>query len=263
MNLCAGLNSFRYSAFLLAVLSVPVFTPVARADSFDAPVKEKVVDFGLSEGAPPGGFRVKLYCYFYPTVVIKDYDDEEEKGSRWLAIVTIGKGPAPACTRHHASGERVIYPSEWPGYSMGVKGNLVFFTAADGTDGGIPFVVYDSRTGKRIFEDSAYNSSDWNEKVEYSPFNHLQVSSAQDGQISLTYLRPVEAGCDLNTEKAPCWEQIRKKLELKSEQMPVCSGYEGISDYWESAVVYPVEVLLFPQPTIKTIAGPVKCWPVD
>jgi hypothetical protein len=40
--------------------------------------------------------------------------------------------------------------------------------------------------------------------------------------------------------------------------MPVCSGYKGIPTRWASAVAYPVEVLLFPQPAIKTITGPVK-----
>jgi hypothetical protein len=45
--------------------------------------------------------------------------------------------------------------------------------------------------------------------------------------------------------------------------MPVCSGYEKIADRWVSAVAYPVEKLLFPQPSRKTVAGPVKCWPVD
>jgi hypothetical protein len=44
----------------------------------------------------------------------------------------------------------VIDGSEWSGYFKGVRGNLVFFNAADGTNAGIPFVVNDSRTGRRF-----------------------------------------------------------------------------------------------------------------
>jgi hypothetical protein len=91
----------------------------------------------------------------------------------------------------------------------------------------------------------------------------MRVHRAPGGHLSLRYLRVVEADCDLHTEKATCWEQVRKKFEPKSTQMPVCGGYKDISDRWESAVAYPVEVFLSPQPVIKSIAGPVKCWPVD
>jgi hypothetical protein len=239
-------------------------TGASAVGSFDAPPKKKVVDFGPSSyyPNPQTAPHVKLSCFYFPAFMVKQYD-EGEKGAEWLSIVPIATKQVPSCTRAHVSGEKVIGAQEWSGYFKGVKTNLVFFDAADGTNDGLPFAVYDSRTGKKIFEDSAYESSMWNEKVKESPFNHLQVSIGQDGQLLLRYLRVVEAGCDLHTEKAACWDQIRKKLELKSDQMPVCSGYKRISDRWASAIAYPVEVSLPPQSTIKTTAGPVKCWPVD
>jgi len=235
---------------------------VASADSFDRGLKKKVVDFGPSPYYPGGNVRVKLSCFFYPNLVVKEYD-AGQKGAEWLAIVPVEKEATPACTASHAAREKVIEGGEWSGSFKGAKGNLVFFYASDGTNGGMPFVIYDARTGTKIFQDSAFDSTCLHNKVVVLLFNRPRVTSAPDGQVSLEYLRVVEADCDLHTEAAACWEPLRKKLELKSAQMPVCSGYKGIPTRWASAIAYPVEVLMFPQPVIKTIAGPVKCWPVD
>lgn len=264
VNHIRTLNPLPQLAIFLFVLSVPVFA-AAQSDSFDTPLKKNVVDFGLSENNPPGGhnFRVKLYCFFYPTFVVKEYDNEGQKGAQWAAIVPIQEETTPACTRTHATGERVIEYPEWSGYFKGAKGNLVFFYASDGTNGGMPFVVYDARTGTKIFQDSAFDSTWLHNKVEVSLFNRPRATSTPDGQISLRYLRVVEADCDLYREKGPCWEQVRKKLEVKGTEVPACGGYKNVTTRWISAVAYPVEVSLLPQPTTKAIDGPVKCWPVD
>ena len=261
MNLSAKLNPFGHIAVFLFALTVLAFPSVAQTDSFDAPLKKEVVDLGPSPYYRRQDVRVKLSCYFYQTFMVKEYD-EGQKGAEWQAILPIEKGAAPACTRSHAPGEKVIQYPEWSGYFSGAKGNLVFFDASDGTNGGMPFAVYDARTATKIFEDSAYDSSMWNKKVGESPFNQLRIGTTRDGKVVLRYLRVVEAGCDLyHKEKAVCWEQVKKRLELKGTQAPVCSGYTP--DRWESAVAYPVEVFLFPTPARKTISGPVKCWPVD
>ena len=255
----------RLARLLLIALSALFCASPACADSFDKPLKKKVVDFGASDNNLPGrtNFRVKLYCYFYPTFLIKEYNNEGEKGAEWVAIVPIQNGTAPACVRTHSAGERILKYPEWGGYFNGVKGNLVFLNNEDDIDGGMPFTVYDFRTGKRIFQDSAYDSSMGTQKPPRSPFNHLRFSGNQDSNLTITYLRVVEAECDLHSEKTACWEQVRKKLDLKDAAMPVCTSYENVSDREVSAVAYPVEVSLFPQPVTKTIAGPVKCWPID
>jgi hypothetical protein len=255
-------NRLAHVVVLLLALIVPAFTCVSQTGTFDPPLKKRIADFGPSPYYPGGNVRSKLTCYFYRTFMVKEYD-EGQKGAEWLSILPIDKGAASACVRSHVPGEKVIEEPEWRGYFKGAKGNLVFFNADDGMNGGFPFIVYDAKIGQKIFEDSAYDSSMWSKKAQDSPFNRLRVTSAQDGQVSLRYLRVVEANCDLHTEKISCWEQVRKKLALKSPQMPVCSGYRGIPTRWASAVAYPVEVLLFPQPATKTIAGPIKCWPVD
>lgn len=261
MNLSAKLNPFGHVAVLLFALSALAFPSVAQTDGFDAPLKKNVVDVGPAPYYPAGSrVRAKLSCYFFPTFVVKEYDTGQ-KGAE-LEIVTTEKGATPACTLTHAPEERVI-EVDWGGGFKGAKGNLVFFYAPDGTNGGMPFAIYDARTGAKVFQDVAFDSTYMNNKVEVSLFNRPRVRSAPDGQVSLRYRRVVEADCDLHREKASCWEQVRKKLELKSAQMPVRSSYRGIPTRWPSAVAYPVEVPLFPQPTIKTIVGPVKCWPVD
>jgi hypothetical protein len=262
MNLFGRLNPIGLVVALLLAVGVPTFASVAPMDSFEPPLKRKVVDFGPSPSYEGKRVRVKLSCYFYATFMVKEYDTGQE-GAEWLAIVPTKKEVAPACVRSHAPGERIIEGAEWSGYFKGAKGNLVFFDADDGANGGLQFVVYDSRTGTKIFEDSAYDSRMGNRKVENLHFNRLRGSSTQGGQLSLRYLRVVEADCDLHREKASCWEQVRKKFELKSVEMPVCSRYKGIPTRVVSAVAYPVEVFLFPRPAIKAIAGPVKCWPVD
>ena len=246
------------AAAILLLLVLPLQS-AAQADSFDVPLKKKVV---LYEVSPYRNVRIKLSCFAYPTFIVKQFD-EGQKGAEWLAIVPTEKGAASPCTRSHAAGEKVIRYPEWTGYFKGAKGNLVFFDAADGTDGGMPFVVYDSKTGKQVFKDSYYDSSMWNMKVEESPFNRIRISNSPDGQIYLTYLRVTATDCDLHRTKASCWESTRNKLSVMSTQAPVCSGYEDVTTRWSSSLAYPIEVLLFPQPSAKNVNGPVKCWPVD
>jgi len=69
----------------------------------------------------------------------------------------------------------------------------VFLNDPDGTDGGMPFTSYDFRLGNEIFSDSAYDSGMWTQKVASSPFNRLRFSGAQDSDLTMTYLRVVEA----------------------------------------------------------------------
>ena len=232
-------------------------------DSFDAPLKKKVVDCGLSPYYDPHrNRRNELSCYSYSTFMVKQYD-EEQKGSEWLAIVPIVGQTAPECSLTHTANEKVITYPEWSGHFMGGKGKLVFFSEADGFDAGMPFVVYDSQTGTKVFEDSYHDTSIFNRKVDSSPFNHMRVFEGRNGQFSLKYLRVFEANCDLHMEKSSCWEDVKKKLKLQNAEMPACTGYKDIATRWESAVAYPVEVTLFPKPVTKTIDGPVRCWPVD
>jgi len=256
----------RFSALAIAITIATVGSSAGArlwsAEGMDRPLKEQVVDFGPSPYYPAGRVRIKLTCYFYAKLMVKQYD-AGQKGAEWLAIVPVQKDQAPICAESHGHGEKVIEGAEWNGYFKGVKGNLVFLDAADGTDVGIPFAVYDSITGKKIFADSAYDSRIENTKVAQSLFNRMRVATAADGTVILKYLRVAEAGCDLHGKKETCWEEVRKKFDLKNLQPPVCDRYKNLPTAWESAIAYPVETSLSERPETKTIAGPIRCWPVD
>jgi hypothetical protein len=137
-------------------------------DSFDEPLKKKVVDCGLSPYYESRwNRRNELSCYSYSQFMVKQYD-EGQKGSEWLAIVPIVGQTAPECSLTHTANEKVITYPEWSGYFMGGKGKLVFFSGADGFNEGMPFVAYDSQTGTKVFEDSYHDTSIFHRKVESS-----------------------------------------------------------------------------------------------
>jgi hypothetical protein len=240
-------------------------TVSAQRDILDLPLDKKVFDLGPSPFNLPGATRVRieLSCYYYTNFAIKQFD-EGQKGADWLAIVPIKAGRKPECSQVRDRAERRIDQREWVGYFMGAQGNLVFLSAADGENGGIPFVIYDSRSGTKFFEDSSYDANTRNKRAGgSSPFDHLRVVRARNGKVTLVYLRVVATKCDLHRDAASCWEQVRRKLDIKRTAAPVCSDYADIKDFWTSAVAFPVEVSLYSQPKLKTVDGPVKCWPVD
>ena len=243
---------------LFLPIAVLALTAVALADSFDVPVQTKVVDFGPSPHYPnpQTAPHTKLSCYTFPTFMVKEYDDGQ-KCAEWLSIAPSAKGAALACSTSHGTDEIVIDEGWW--YFEGVKGDLVFFRAADGNHGGLTFRIYDANTGKQVFEDSP-------EAVEEAPFNHLEFGRAPDGQLVLKYRRVVDGDCKLLSDKG-CWERTRRKFGLKTARMPVCTGdpdcesghcpFSASESWWHLS--YPVEVTLFPQPVIRAIVGPVTC----
>jgi hypothetical protein len=227
-------------------------------EGFDKPLKKTVVDLGPSPFYRASQHvRNKLTCYYYSTFTVKEYD-QGEKGAEWLSVVPSAQA---ACTLRHGPDERVYISPEWSGYFRGVKGTVAFFDAPDGEDGGLPFAAFDVRTGRKLFEDSSL--LDYYQKKHHIK-NAFRITSGADQIPRLTYLRVVRAGCDLKTEQADCWNKVRAEFGIKQTNIPICSRYqqaEGRS--WESAVVYPVSVLLADSPQIKALDGPVFCWPTD
>jgi hypothetical protein len=163
---------------------------------------------------------------------------------------------------------------------MGVKGRLVFFSADDGWNGGMGFAIFDSRTGRKIFDDVA--------------LGNVEVSDGAGSATSLRYTRVVDGGCIIPKEQSACWEKIENKLALGSASMPDCeSGYEKSaqdlakgrcqaqnadnpqclakeisqarrqSNDASSVIAYPVEVTLGANVSIKPSQGDLRCWPSD
>ncbi|HLJ29646.1 MAG TPA: hypothetical protein VKY85_23255 [Candidatus Angelobacter sp.] len=262
---------------LYVLVSVLVLGSYSGAASFDKPRSKRTVDLGP---APAGfGARGKVTCYFFPHFMVKVVD-MGEKGAESLAIVPMAQGRIPRCTRSHGKAEKVINSDEWSGYFKGVKGELVFFDADDGVNGGVGFAVYDSKTGKKIFEDSALGP--------------LEFPAAEGGQVSIKYARVLDGGCNVAQNEIACWAQIQKRIGLENVPMPDCKkAYEESAQTLakgrceaqnknnpqcvaselqlarnqtkdaNSIISYPVQVVLGPQPVIKPMNGDVRCWPGD
>lgn len=256
------LQSYIVGVRLFGVLLVLVGSLSGQRDraslgeGFDKPVKETVVDLGPSPYyRPTQHVRKKLTCYYYSTFTVKQYD-EGQKGAEWLSIVPLAHA---GCTRAHSEGENVLTWREWSGYFWGAKERYAIFAAPDGEDGGLPFAVFDAKTAQKLFEDASL--LDYSRKTLQIK-NAFRISAGADQITRLTYLRVVRAGCNLRTGQADCWNKVRHEFGITQTEIPVCSRYEQQSD-WESAIVYPVSVLLTDSPQIKTVKGPIFCWPTD
>jgi hypothetical protein len=248
----------------------------AGAASFDTPTFKKTVDLGPSKSSP--GARAKVTCYFFPHFMVKEVD-RGEKGAERLAIVP-GKDKAHTCSRLRDPGEKAVNPDDWSGYFKGVKGDLVFFDADDGVNGGMGFAVYDSRTMQKIFDDVA--------------LGELQFPGTAGTQMTIAYTRVADGGCVVPKEEAACWEKIRNKLGLTNASAPDCkAGYDSSAQQLakgrcqaqsadnsqclakeidlarrqandaNSVIAYPVEVVLGASPAIKPAEGNIRCWPAD
>ncbi len=243
-----------------------VLTVVAAAQGFD-PYEKQVVDYGAPKDFPANPHHDQLTCFYYRGLMVKQLANDWNKGALLLSFRRFDR-VRPACVKEHSANEKVLGNSEWSGYFRGlVKGDLIFFDAEDGENGGMPFVVYDSKTQKKIFEDNAYCGWMWDPKLQLqprsSPFNDIRISTTHGGSVVLTYLRVLGTECDIPNKGAECWRPIAQKLGLKTAAVPTCIRWDPQQTAGASAVAYPVETSLLPSPVTKTISGPVRCWPVD
>ena len=134
----------------------------ALADFSDKALKKVVVDLGPSSYLPdPSSPHSVLTCIFFPNFMVKEIDNTWVKGTVLTAIVPIGSGAQPTCTQSHEPQEQYLEgeASSWWGF-WGAKGNLLFFMAADGFNGGRGFLIYNFNARRKVFEDSAELSYD-------------------------------------------------------------------------------------------------------
>jgi len=222
-------------------------------EGFDKPVRKTVVDLGPSPYYMPARHvRKRLMCYHYSSFTVKEYD-EGQKGAEWLSVVPSAN---TACTLKRSEGEIIL---EWPeGYFWGAAGKYAIFVAADGVDGGLPFAVFDASTGRKLFEDSVLNGYVQNAlKIK----NAFRIRAEAEQAPKFTYLRVVRTDCNINAAQSDCWPKVRKEYGIVQTDIPVCSGYQQAD--WESAVEYPVSILLTDSPHFEAIEGPVFCWPTS
>lgn len=238
---------------LMAVLFVLVSSGAGQAgaqspaESFDAPVLQRVVDLGRLRGS---SFHRTLTCDYYSEFMVKELDLGEE-GATWFAIVPSHPGHPPACTRSRSVGEKFIPGREWCGYFTGAKANYVFLNACSAHNAALDFAIYDARTGRRVFEDTAVDSM----------AGGVQFRRAADGGILLTYARVALFNCTLPAEKDVCWRRIRSQLGLADAAAPLCTAYDHQTT--GTVVAYPVEVPLTSRPSVRPVPGQIHCWPPD
>jgi len=259
-----------------------VFGSLAWPAGFDKPLAKRIVDLGPSQLSPQS--RAKVTCYWFPKFMIKEVD-LGEKGASRLAIVHGTKKSVPDCSRLREKGEIAVNPDDWSGYFKGVKGDLVFFDADDGWNGGVGFAVYDAKTGSKIFDDVALGDLE---------FSDTPTKTKNDAETTVRYIRLVDGGCVVPKEAGDCWDKIQQRFALHRAAAPDCkAGYESSaqalakgrcqaqnSDNPEclakeialarkqtgdanSMIAYSVEAVFSANPTVKPVAGDLRCWASD
>ena len=260
MKIASDISRTVTGALAIGVAVVSFVSADELTDSFDMPVKTVNVELGPSPSFEDANVRSLLRCHYYLHLMVKEYS--EGGPSADLLSMLRRWGELPRCELSRQRGEKVV--DEWHGFFKGVKDSLVFFDAGQAFNGDSPFAVFDSVSGKKIFQSSAY--------AEYEPSLGYDTSRirviAAEGNYLLTYTSVAYADCNLHSEGSTCWERIKGEFDLNDHEMPVCTGYDHIAevigtDDVESRIAYPVEVSLFPRPTVTVVAGPLKCWPAQ
>ncbi|RFB96425.1 hypothetical protein B5K08_08620 [Rhizobium leguminosarum bv. trifolii] len=215
-----------------ASVIVAAFVSVAGASenaaAFDKPIKVDVVTLPKDELNPDA--KPKITCSRYPAFMVKEVD-LGEVGAEKLALLA-----ADAPCERTSERERVI-ADDTAGYLMGVSGGFVFFRAADGWNGGLPFVVYDAATGERLLDDS----------LDGDDFAAIRSGK---GELTLDFRRVYTASCSLYPGRA-CVKTIAADIGLS--QLPDCTAaykaeikrspdHAGEIEKLPSVIVYPVEL---------------------
>lgn len=171
------------------------------ATPFDEPLAVDNLDLPPSKANPDA--KPAVNCYRYKGFMVKEVD-LGEVGAEKLAVL-----PEDAkCVLDDAAEKKVDDPVA--GYFLGVKGNLAFFQAADGSNGGMPYVVFDTKSTKKLFEDS-FEGADF-EKID-----------EQGGKLTLDYVRTYSADCSLYLDGTACAQKIKKETGLGDlAKLPSC-----------------------------------------
>jgi hypothetical protein len=131
--------------------------------------------------------------------------DLGEEGADQLSIIPIA-GAQPACARANVASEKVISADDWSGYFDGVKGSYVFFSAADGWNGGTSFALF-TTDGKKIYDDTT------------KKWSAIDLTSTG---LSLKYSRVYEAKCPLRAGADTCWQKVKNDTALTDAKSPDC-----------------------------------------
>jgi hypothetical protein len=148
-------------------------------------------------------------CFTYPKFVVKQVNFGEVGADR-LSIIPAAPGKAPACRQPKERNEYVIPGDSWSGYFEGVKSDYAFFSAADGINGGLGFMVFRVSDRKKLFEDTAEKG--------------IQSLEIKDGTLELRYKRVFASKCSVVTGGAACLDTIAREAGVVGRSLSSCVG---------------------------------------
>jgi hypothetical protein len=253
---------------------------MARAGSpYDRPLRVRHVN--LKPDPLNAQVKRNITCFDYDRFVVKQIDFGEV-GAESLSIIPVGKEGTVPCRQTRERQESVISSDSWSGYFKGAKSDCCIFTAADGINGGLGFMVFSASGKKKLFEDIAEKGIE-------------SIDTAQ-GRLKLRYQRVFASKCSAVTEGAACRDTIAGQTGVSVESLLPCAGsYEAAKremaktrcesertgyglcmekelkvldgQHWEATptvIVYEVEAVLGgKQPVIKPLGNVLVCRPAD
>ncbi len=180
------------------------FTP------FDKPLKTKIVALPHNPDVPSA--KPKRTCFYYPGLMVKEVDTGNKGGDRLTITSYARRAPRPICAEKTAH-EIEVPETEWTGYFAGVKSGHVMFYAEDGTNGGLPFALYDKQ-GRQLFNDSVKTPAD----QPSDPFYFLEDGS----RFVVKFQRVYSANCSLLTDNPTCAAKVAAETDLPPDALPDC-----------------------------------------
>src|ERR1051326_5692828 len=194
------------------ILGLFLLASIGWGQTFDKPVRKQRVN--LKRTPDQTTDRARVTCYFFPNFMVKEVD-MGEVGAERLGIVPVTPRSTGKCVRARGKEEIVIPAEQWSGYFMGVKNGYVFFSGDDLWNGATPFAIFDSRTGKKLFDDSA---------------KEISFVTKPDQAMAMHYLRVVSDDCFI-LKDAACWQRMAAKYGLNNAAAPDCrKGYEASAE---------------------------------
>ncbi len=281
------ISATRLFPYLLPVAMLGMSPAWADADVYDKPLAIKKVHLPRDPQDPSG--KRELACYSYPAYTIKQLDFGEV-GAERLSVLPAVDGKVAPCRQAKESDEYVLPPEMWSGYFAGAKAEYAFFTASDGVNGGMGFIVVRLADKKKLFED-----------VYEKNFSSITL---RDGVPLLHYRRVHAADCSAVTDGVTCMQAIARATGVAQASLAMCAkGYKSAAESlarerckadgkndaaclarelavirkqkWDaspSVVVYEVETDLhesaapdrpLPGPSIKPLGDALSCRPAD
>jgi hypothetical protein len=247
---CAGPGQLIVTSLqrlLLLLLTLPL--PALARSPFDAPLHVQQVRLPPDPQNPNA--KRKISCFYYRSIVVKQVD-YGEVGAERLALLPVLSGNATPCRAVRESNEYVIPADSWSGYFKGVKSEYAFFDAADGTNGGLGFMVMRVYGRRSLFEDIAQHG--------------IESMEIQEGTLRLRYQRVFAADCSVLTTGSACRERLAHDTGVAEASLSICAqGYQAARQPdTPTVIVYEVEASLNDDgPVISRRGDALACHPSD